>query len=203
MSSITREPALMMPGLSMACLEALGISVLRIFQPSALRSPEPIDLVGWIDRLLPRLGVHVAPAGESELGDCAAITIASSNFECEILVREWIWNDLANETRPNFARATVMHELAHAILHVPIQRGGTSMEPVQPGATMPAFRDPEWQAWALAGCILMPRPTIAMLAKVDAASVAEAYIVSAQFAHAHLKRLKIFSEACNDNVERI
>lgn len=68
MSNIAREGALMMPGLSMACLEALGANVLGVFQPSALQAPEPIDIVGWIDRILPRLGVHVTPTGESESG---------------------------------------------------------------------------------------------------------------------------------------
>jgi hypothetical protein len=193
----------MMPGLSMACLEALGASVLSVFQPSALRSPETIDIVGWIDRILPRFGVHVAPAGESELGDCAALTIPAGGFECEILIREWMWNDLAHEVRPNFARATVMHELAHAILHVPAMRriGDSALEHAEPGAMVPAFRDPEWQAWALAGSILMPRKTLAMLAKPDPAAVADAYIVSAQFAQAHLKRLKINQEANYDVME--
>src|ERR1700735_5244036 len=137
MSDIANDCTLMMPGLSMACLEALGASVLRVFQPSALGAPKPVDIVGWIDRILPRFGVHVTPAAESELGDCAALTIPSSEFECEILIREWMWNDLANETRPNFARATVMHELAHAILHVPALRDATALEHAEPGATVP------------------------------------------------------------------
>ena len=201
MSDIAHGTSLMMPGLSMACLEALGASVLAIFQPSALLAPEPLDLVGWIDRILPRFGVHVSPAGETELGDCAALTLAAGEFECEIIVREWIWNDLANEARPNFARATVTHEIAHAILHVPTLRSAATLERVEPGAVVPPFRDPEWQAWALAGCILMPRRTLTRLALREPAVVAETYVVSAQFATAHLKRLKISQEAKHDVME--
>ena len=201
MSDITRDSSLMMPGLSMACLEALGASVLGVFQPSALLSPEPIDLVGWIDRMLPRFGVHVSPTGESELDDCAALTIASSEFECEVLVREWIWNDLAKETRPNFARATVMHEIAHAILHVPILRNAAALEHAEAGVVVPPFRQPEWQAWALAGCILMPRRTLAMLSMRGPRTIAEQYVVSPQFAAAHLRRLKITQEANHDVME--
>ncbi|HLI81041.1 MAG TPA: hypothetical protein VKV03_13730 [Candidatus Binataceae bacterium] len=201
MSDIANDSTLMMPGLSMACLEALGATVLSVFQPSALKAPRPVDIVGWIDRILPRFGVHVTPAGESELGDCAALTIPSSEFECEILIREWMWKDLTGEPRPNFARATVMHELAHAILHVPTFRDAAALEHAQPGTMVPAFRDPEWQAWALAGAILMPRKTLAMLAQPHPVAVAQVYIVSAQFAQAHLKRLKLFQETSHGLME--
>jgi hypothetical protein len=200
MSDIAHDACLMMPGLSIACLEALGDGVLGIFAPSALLSPEPIDLLQWIDRMLPRFGVHVSPAGESELGDYAALTLTSGEFECEILVREWIWNDLANEARPNFARATVMHEIAHAILHVPMLRGAAALEHAEPGAVVPPFRDPEWQAWTLAGCILMPRRTLAKLTPRNPTSVAERYMVSAQFAAAHLKRLKMIGQEATDEL---
>lgn len=182
-----------MPGLSMACVEALAESALGIFQPSALSSPEAIDVTGWVDRILPRFGIHVVPAADDELRDCAALTYPSGEAESEILVAEWIWHDLAHDARPNFARATVMHELGHAILHVPIMRAMGAAEPQPPsadGPAVPAFSDPEWQAWALAGAILMPRRTVAMLAHPTPQSLAATYQVSEQFAAVHLRRLE-------------
>src|SRR5262249_40933925 len=196
MSDLLRDAVYVMPGLSMACLEELGESVLQMFQPSALEAPEPVDVLGWIDRILPRFGVHVAPAGREELGDCAAITYPTGNFECEILVQEWMWHDLAHDAHPYFVRATLIHELAHAILHVPVIRGSEfdnsrAALPRAARGSMPAFNDPEWQAWALPGSILLPRRTIAMLAEPHVSAVMNAYEVSGQFAAAHLRRLKI------------
>lgn len=179
-----------MPGLSMACVETLAETVLGVFQPSALVAPEPIDVAGWVDNILPRFGIHVLPAADDELRDCAAITYPTGEAESEILVAEWIWHDLAHDAHPVFARATVMHELGHAILHVPIMRTIVDPQPLpESGATLPAFNDPEWQAWALAGAILMPRRTIAMLPDAAAQTVAAAYQVSEQFAAVHLRRL--------------
>jgi hypothetical protein len=180
-----------MPGLSMACVETLAENVLSVFQPSALSAPEPIDVTGWVDTILPRFGIHVLPAADDELRDCAALTYPSGEAESEILVAEWIWHDLAHEARPNFARATVMHELGHAILHVPVMRTMNDPQPMPAAdpATVPAFNDPEWQAWALAGAILMPRRTIAMLPAPTPQALAAIYHVSEQFAAVHLRRL--------------
>ena len=61
-------------------------------------------------------------------------------------------------------------------------RGVAYLERAEPGTIVPAFRDPEWQAWALAGSILMPRKTLTMLANRNPAAVADAYIVDAHHA---------------------
>ncbi len=62
---------------------------------------------------------------------------------------------------------------------------------------MPAFSDPEWQAWALAGAILMPRRTVAMLTDQSAHSVAATYHVSEKFAAVTLRRLGIAPQAAS------
>ncbi len=195
MSDIGGDTVLVVPALSLRCIEDLGETVVRQFQPSALEAPEPIDVRDWVDRLLPAYRIHVMPASDDELGGRAAMTYPAGRDESEILVAEWIFNDLASDPHPNFARATVMHELAHAILHVPILRSLARTPEHELAlaraerASVPAYSDPEWQAWALAGAILMPHRTIAMLADQSARALADAYVVSEKFAAVRLKRL--------------
>jgi hypothetical protein len=195
MSHLSADAIIEMPAMSLRCIEMLGETVVGQFQPSALAAPTPIDICGWIDWLLPSYGVHVMPASDEEMGDRAAFTCAADRYESEILVQEWIFNDLACDPHPHFARATVVHELAHVILHVPILR---TLAPTSADAAMllrrergalPAYSDPEWQAWALAGAILMPSRTIAMLSDQSPRSLADTYIVSEAFAAMRLKRL--------------
>jgi IrrE N-terminal-like domain len=200
-SDIAGDAVLVFPALSLRCIEQLGETVVRHFQPSALDAPAPIDVRDWVDRLLPPFGVHVMPASCDELGERAATTYPAGRDESEILVEEWIFNDLAIDPRPHFARATVMHELAHAILHVPILRTLARAPEHElalaraDAASVPAYSDPEWQAWALAGAILMPHRTIAMLEVQTARTLADAYIVSEKFAAVRLKRLLSSSAA--------
>ncbi|HKN02073.1 MAG TPA: ImmA/IrrE family metallo-endopeptidase [Candidatus Binataceae bacterium] len=195
MSNIGGDTVIAMPPLSLACLEILGETVVRQFQPTALAAPEPICVREWIDRLLPPFGIHVMPASYEELGDRVAATCAAGDSESEILVSPWIFDNLADEERPHFARATVIHELAHAILHVPVLRGRSigSPDSAAPArverSEIPESSDPEWQAWALAGAILMPRRTIAMLADTSARSIGDAFFVSEKFAEVRLERL--------------
>ena len=195
MNNFHGDTVFAMPPLSMRCVEKLAEAVLRYFQPSALDAPEAANLVDWIDRLLPPFGVHVMPASEEELGGCAAATYPTAEYESEILIPEWIWNDLAHDPKPNFARTTVMHEIAHVILHVPVIRQLSNaverdfaLARVE-RSSVPAFCDPEWQAWALAGAVLIPRRTVAMLADPSPATVADTYQVSAKFAAIRLRRL--------------
>ena len=195
MSNIFGETVIAMPPLSLACLELLGETVVGTFQPEALAAPQPIRVREWMDDLLPRFGVHVMPASYEELGDHVAVTYAAGDAESEILVSPWIYDNLHDEERPHFARATVIHELAHAILHVPMLRtraGAPSADPANVRVERKRLReesDPEWQAWALAGAILMPRRTIQMLSEPSRSAVADAFFVSEKFASVRLERL--------------
>ena len=201
MSNIFGETVIAMPPLSLTCLELLAETVVGTFQPEALAAPQPIKVREWMDDLLPRFGVHVMPASYEELGDHVAVTYAAGDSESEILVSPWIYDNLHDEERPHFARATVIHELAHAILHVPMLRTWTG-SPAQSAANLRVERkrlreenDPEWQAWALAGAILMPRRTIAMLQEPSRTAVADAFFVSEKFAAVRLERLARLDDA--------
>ena len=199
MSDIFGETVIAMPPLSLDYLEALGETVVSTFQPEALSRPQPIKVREWIDDLLPRFGIHVMPASYEELGERVAVTYAAADAESEILVSPWIYDNLADEERPHFARSTVIHELAHAILHVPLLRnrseGSRQTTRRLDLRRLAEASDPEWQAWALAGAILMPRRTIAMLPDRSPRSVAEAFFVSQKFAEVRLERLAVLTGA--------
>jgi hypothetical protein len=198
MSDLLTESVFVVPALSMAAIEAVGEEILTQFQPSALLRPEPVDLLEWVDRQLPRYGIHVSPASFEELGELAGATDPTGEDEIDILIGEEVWEGLLHGgRRANFARATVAHELSHAVLHVPVIRRRlnspqrAAMLARTERGRIKAFTDPEWQAWALAGCILMPRCTIAMLGAISASAMASIYQVSEAMAHSHLKRLRI------------
>jgi Zn-dependent peptidase ImmA (M78 family) len=116
-------------------------------------------------------------------------------------VREDLWHALAEGgRRANRARSTIIHELAHVILHVQVLREAKKVQTREallnrraPRGELKPFRDPEWQAHALCGCILAPLRHIEMLKArglgVDA--MADELKVSSSFLKSRLRRLKI------------
>jgi hypothetical protein len=198
MSDLLTEFVFVVPPVSMAAIEVVGEELLKQFQPSALQRPEPVDILQWVDQFLPKYGIHVSPASVEELGDLAGATDPTGEDEIDILIAEEVWEGLLHGgRRANFARATIAHEIGHAVLHVPVIRRRLSspqrraMLARTERGRIKAFTDPEWQAWALAGCILMPRRTIEMIAAISASAMASIYQVSEAMAHSHLKRLRI------------
>jgi hypothetical protein len=187
-----------MPAMSMAKIERLGEVLLKTLAPETLRQPMPLDLVRMIDKVLPQYDIHVYPAEQAELGSREAATDPEGKSEIIILVEEEAWKNLyRGGARANRARATVSHEISHAILHVPVIRKRLKSERKDfllarvKRSDLPPYRDPEWQAWALAGCLLMPRLTIEMLDDQSPFNIAEVYAVSSDFARSHCKRLRL------------
>lgn len=70
--------------------------------------------------------------------------------QCELVLREDVYEGMVDHKGRD--RMTAMHEVAHLILH-PKVRLARQMASTPP----PAYRDPEWQAKALAGTAMMPR----------------------------------------------
>ena len=73
----------------------------------------------------------------------------------------------AGDGRPRF---TVLHECYHGIKHREQIRGAltdTGELVVYRRQTVKPFRDPEWQANAFASAVLMPAPTVRLLARQE------------------------------------
>lgn len=200
MSDLLDEHVPRMPPISMATLEQVAERALELLDPGALTAPRAVDFAKLVDTGLQNFRIFVYPADPDQLEDRLAFTDSSgaTGDDINILLSVDLWNDLTRAGRhANRARATVAHELSHAILHVPVIRrrvalpnGDFLLNRMRRGE-MKAYEDPEWQAWALAGCILAPRKTLDLLPTSRLDLAAETYGVSEAMLLSHLKRLKL------------
>lgn len=187
-----------MPPLAMSVIEHIGEQTLAELCPAALEKPIALDVLELAERVLPRYGINVTPASAVELGDRVGATLSQGQREIEILIDSNLWEELKVGGRiANRARATVLHEVGHAILHVPVIRrrmkspvGQALNRRIDRNELLP-YEDPEWQAWALAGCIAAPRKTIEMSAARTLDGVARVYGLSPSMVSSHLRRLKL------------
>jgi len=186
-----------MPPISMKALEQLGEQTLTVLAPEVLTTPGPVDFLRLVDRDLQKFGIFVYPVHADRLQDRLAYTDAAGTGDINILLSFDLWNDLEQGgRRANRARATVAHELSHAILHVPVLRRRAAHPHAElllsrrtRRSEIQAFEDPEWQAWALAGCILAPRKTLDLIASPSIEQAAIIYGISEGMLRSHLKRI--------------
>jgi hypothetical protein len=164
--------------------------------PEALQEPTELDLAKWVDHDLATRGIHVAPVEAHTLGDAEALTIPDREPGIEILVDESRWDELFERgRRAHRARATITHEVGHAVLHVPTIRRRKSTAFGEHFLTrtsrdsMKAYEDPEWQAWTFAGYLLAPRRIVAMLDDKSPANLSRTFGMSEDLARGHLRRL--------------
>jgi len=194
MSQLLSEAVVEVPPLSLKDIERRSAEVraLLVSLTKAVGPALPWDEL--VDRHLPRAGLLFYPASSAELGDREAATDPSGEEAIHILMRSELYEALTDAgPGGNRARATVAHELGHAVLHVPYlrhQRGQARPLTRVSRAQLAPFRDPEWQAWAFAGCLLMPRSGLETCCK-PLPDVARLHGVSAQFAAAHYARLRL------------
>lgn len=186
--------------LSTAMLEDIANEVLAELLPEALFRPTAIDIAEWADTKLEKYGISVAPATANELGPRLGATdpVDAGDGITQILLEADHYDTLFSPGRQaNRARATLLHELSHSILHVPLFRRRMKtpdgakilLSRMVRRDTLQAFRDPEWQAWTLAGCIAAPRCAIDLTGTRDPATLADIFRMSPAFMESHLKRL--------------
>jgi hypothetical protein len=189
-----------MPAISMALIEDIGEQTLEIIQPEALREPTRIDFAEWAEHRLGDFKIFVSPASVQEMRGRLGVTDPTDRGDgvIEILMEASHYDDLLRGgRRAHQARGTVVHEVGHTILHVPVMRrriiaGNTALlnRKVRRDAIKP-YRDPEWQAWALGGVIAAPRRTILQAGTLDPDDLAEIFGMSSRFMELHLERLRL------------
>jgi IrrE N-terminal-like domain len=162
------------------------------YHPGALEQPIPIPVVGFFDYVL--YDDYDLETGVADLGDgIEGITYPDGRVYVDARTYE---GAVGGNGR---ARFTIGHEAFHGMRH----RKQIRNKLVHSGKlvlhrrnSLPAFRDPEWQANVFAGAFLMPAAMVRLLANdcerdalVD--QLMRSFVVSRQAAEVRLKTLMI------------
>jgi hypothetical protein len=182
--------------LSMAQIEAIALETLEQNAPGVVGNAEPLDVASLVDYVLPKRGIHFAPVQDHHLGDNWAFAQCEGDEgdPVEILVRKSEWEKLfAGGRKAHHARGTFMHELGHAILHVPQIRQrralGHGMPRQMRVSEIKWYRNAEWQAYAFGGCMLASRKSIEAAELRTVSALALTFNTSEDLMRLHLKRL--------------
>lgn len=108
------------------------------------------DIVYFLDVILPKIdpGFTLIIEDESELGECHGLTYPDRN---EIHIRSDVYERACKGSGRD--RLTMAHELFHLLQH---EKENISYARIPDGAKIQTFRDPEWQATAFGGELLVP-----------------------------------------------
>lgn len=193
MSSFGGEQVHRVPPKSKRDLVWAAEHFLHKIQPDRLLRPTPLDHRALM-RELETFNIHVAPVDQNRLPHAEGETFPNRNGKSvEIVLREDAYDALERGgPLENRARATLAHEVGHAVLHVPaLRRIGASPVGFRrvDSRQIPAYESSEWQAWVFAGALLAPPRTLSMLPSCTPSVVAKAYSISIEMATSHLKRL--------------
>lgn len=108
------------------------------------------DIVYFLDVILPKTDPDFTLIVEekSEMGECHGLTYPDKN---EIHIRSDIYERACRGSGRD--RFTMAHELFHLLQH---EKENISYARMENGARIQTFRDPEWQANAFGGELLVP-----------------------------------------------
>jgi len=198
MSDFLNERVPRVSPLSLRSIEFLAAHCVADFAPERAREPGPQDLVKFTDVYLRDRGILFYPASLRELPHQYASTDPAGNGEIVVLMREDKYERLGDKgPQANHARSTATHESGHAILHVPYIRRVRALAPVTGTLNrverqrIPAFEDPEWQAWVWTRAFLMPRRAFLAVAHLSEFDVARLFNVSPALVHQRKRDLRL------------
>lgn len=179
-------------------IEARATRVLDALVPGFVGQAKPLDVIELVDHVLPQHRIHFVPIADHQLPDMWAFAQADGEpgDEIEVLVKNTEWQNLFRGGRgAHHARGTFMHELGHCILHVDQLRRrralGLGLPRQRRVAEMKTFQSAEWQAWAMGGCLLAPRASIAVAPIKTVEALAYTFSTSVQLMQLHLMRLGV------------
>ncbi|HKU75688.1 MAG TPA: ImmA/IrrE family metallo-endopeptidase [Pyrinomonadaceae bacterium] len=181
-------------------LDHQALAIVRNYQPWVLENPSRFDVERFFENdLVSITGVNFdyRPLRYDVLGYTDSdemVSVVSASLA---------------EEESNLFRATVAHEIGHAILHVPQFRRKKQLlrfvdnDDMDVGLRMyredeiPLYENPEWQAWRFAKALLMPVPAVVKACQLNY-SIEEMSIdfgVSVKFTRSRLKELKLIAHS--------
>jgi hypothetical protein len=185
-----------MPPLSTSAISALAEALLSQIAPQCLTQPTPLPVLEIVEDVLPEYGIHTYAVDDSTLPEEEALTDPfGRDGETVIRVRDSVYTDLVQGSRLSYRpRVTVMHEVGHAVMHVPVIRRRIQHAPLTrllqrlASADVKPYESSEWQAYAFSGFILMPAAALRQFDSIDVATISEAFQVSERMVRSHLTR---------------
>lgn len=145
---------------------------------------EFFPIVDFIEKVMPHIDkkFHIEVLKKSEMKDIHGL--ACPNEHC-IKIREDVYDRAySHEGRDRF---TLAHELGHYLMHC-----GESVRLARLGETktVPAYRDPEWQANTFAAELLMPIELINAVDEINPFYICDKFGVSFQAATIRINNIK-------------
>lgn len=182
---------------SKSYLNTLGNNILKKYFPEVFKKPMETDIQRFFECDLPKMiniktGYDYLPNGIDGFTD-------SENSIVEL-------NLIEDPNNKCFCRSTTAHESSHGILHVPALQKYSKYLKLEKHSSQPAlklhrqselkpYQDPEWQAWQLAGALLMPEKMIRQTISENCSihEIARIFGVNTVFVKERLRKLGINS----------
>ncbi len=187
--------------LSRAKIENDTLNFTKRYMPDSITSPQEIDIEYIFELIIPEIkpGLDTKYVDLSYLGSEVMGYTDAQKKECCIHIELFKAAERA-PTSPEARRfrATVAHEISHCLYHYSYLRTFKSYCSANGKNTLmrkrsdiPAYKDPEWQAWEQAGALLMPKPCIEKLMAEGASiyDIADVFNVNPIFVEGRITKL--------------
>lgn len=199
-SSLSKRVPIVKP-LSRNRIESDALIFLAQHQVESLHQAQPVDIEQIFELDIPKVipGLKTGYVDLTEIGP-GVMGYTDAEKQVSFVHKELYEAAIKNPESPvaRRFRATVAHEVSHCIYHYKYLRGFKSASSLTGNGLMrvsrdniPAYMDPEWQAWEKAGALLMPKPIIEKLRKEGCSieQIAEILNLNPAFVGNRIKRL--------------
>lgn len=183
-----------MPPESYRSIELKVVPLLLKYQPNALAGKEPVDVESLFEFVLPKI-IPGLKTGYVGLGPGVEGVTSAEDMTCYVAKS---LSDSEDSVMLRRLRATIAHEMGHAILHlkslhfISQKSRGDRLHRVVEASKIETCRNPEWQAWAFGGSLLMPRGAVTRLmsAGYGQSEMIELFDVNPSFFETRMRALR-------------